>query len=279
MAAKKYSPTPHLLAFVDALGFSKEVKRGPAVAMDEYLSLIERSKSAWHSENATNLKTQVIGDSAVFAIECPGACSKDVLYPNDRQLFLDVLSNLAIAVSMFQMGLAKKNIWARGAITYDYLHFSEGVIAGPAFHRAYFLENKIAKFPRVIIDSQVVAAAKATTAQAFIQNLHSVSKYPVLFDLSTPPFTPGNAGVNRASVRGDVLTFIDYLAFDHSQNAQVVQDFRLVADHLNTRLKEDVEHFAKHRWTADYFIYFCSYYLKVDQKSYLNNSLQLLLES
>src|ERR1700722_4258408 len=85
-----YSPTPHLLAFVDALGFSKVVTRGPSSLMDEYLRIVEVSRSGWHNpDDATDyVKIITIGDAAVFAIECEGSLSDDVLVPTDRQGFL-----------------------------------------------------------------------------------------------------------------------------------------------------------------------------------------------
>jgi len=64
------------------------------------------------------------------------------------QMILDLLAKLTIKL------WAEHSLLLRGGITEgDLLHLENGPLFGPAMNRAYYLESKVAKYPRVLIDA------------------------------------------------------------------------------------------------------------------------------
>jgi len=51
-----------------------------------------------------------------------------------------------------QLGLASLGFWMRGGVTVGGLFHDDKIVFGPALNRAYYLESKVAKFPRIIVD-------------------------------------------------------------------------------------------------------------------------------
>lgn len=262
---EKYNPTPHLLAFVDALGFRKTVEKGLA-DIDDYLAIAEDARKAWRSD-ASAMKITSIGDSTIFAVEAPGVDVElkeektKVLQPLDLPDFKERLADICAAVAMFQSALAEKCIWVRGAITYDRVDFLEHRIVGPAFHRAIFLEEHVAKFPRVIIDSRITASGRFQTAQNMVSRVNAMTSaqgrvHPVLYDFGAESkwskLVPQMPGIPH-----DVPTFIDYARFEKSVRpnpAHFYTFFKIVTGLVANCLRQDVEHFSKHKFTADYLL-------------------------
>lgn len=58
-----------------------------------------------------------------------------------------------------QMDLLQTDVICRGAVTYGYVVHNEGMLFGPALVRAYLLESKEAKYPRIIVDPAIAERA------------------------------------------------------------------------------------------------------------------------
>lgn len=241
-----YEPKAHLLAFVDALGFAREIQRTSSKPIEDYLRVLKSLKESWKTRQAKRaLKLTTIGDSTILAIEIAGKREGNRLVPEDYNGFLDGLYNLTFAVAELQTGFALSNIWTRGAVTYDDVDFqrNDDRLLGPAFHRAYHLEATVAKVPRVIVDGRVIAAMGVSTVHEFIENAHEYRRdCPLFYDFSIQrPVT---------ELHRDVPTFVDFAGWARSQVGGTM--LLKLAEHVASRLKEDVEHFAKYRWLADY---------------------------
>ncbi len=67
--------------------------------------------------------------------------------------------------------MLKGNFICRGGIAYGDLYYDENraLLFGPAINRAYYLESKIAKYPRIVIDS-FVAEQVSSYINKFIDN-------------------------------------------------------------------------------------------------------------
>jgi hypothetical protein len=237
----KYSATQHVVAFIDALGFSTKIKTSPET-VDLYLHNIDHVREVWgkkHPHFTKLIKMTTIGDSLILAIE---------LLPIDNSEFQNALrKRLAILgdlVAGIQGALAMQNIWVRGAITFGELVFDESNrIVGPAFHRAYHLEKTVARVPRIILDGLVVGASGFDSVTDLIR---SIEIKDLFYDsrASRP---------SEVELLKDVPTFIDFAARSDSITDRFAW-IRQVSINVSRRLREDVEHYSKYRWVADYLL-------------------------
>lgn len=262
MVDKYYRPTPHLVAFVDALGFSREILRDDSEKLNIYFEMIERAKSEWRSRSGKKeLKVTTVGDSVVLSVEHTGKQTSDKFFESTEAEFENKLYNLCFAVAELQSGLAVHDIWTRGAITYDSIDTQDGRLVGPAFHRAYHLESQVAKFPRVILDGRITSAAGCATAQELVFRVNNVdTQSPILYNFSPLVDLKLTSDVDLPH---DVPTFVSF--------AEVMPDgiskkefFDVTSGHIARRLRENVEHYPKYRWVADYF----GHVLKRDRKDF-----------
>jgi len=75
----------------------------------------------------------------------------------------------------------KKDILLRGGITRGKVFHKENfLLFGPAMNKAYNMESKVAKYPRIIIDHEIIYHLKSTIGDSFEQVLDFVS--PVIKD-------------------------------------------------------------------------------------------------
>ena len=222
-----YKPKPHLLAFIDALGFWEEVGKDSTESQRvlEFFKVIDEHLKGLCKLYKDLFKITTIGDSIVLAIE------------GDSITIRDKLTKLTEAVAEIQRDLAVKDIWIRGAITYEGLHFSKWQVIGHAFSEAHKLEKSVAKFPRVIVDGRVIAAAGADTPKELqCRNLYD--------------FTMENRRT-KVKLERDVPTFVDFARC--SPEAKDDTSFlKACAEHISRRCRENVKHYAKYRWLADY---------------------------
>jgi hypothetical protein len=126
------------------------------------------------NENAKDLyqiNISFFSDCVVFSALTDNVMSK--------QMLLDI-------VGKFSMILWSQNkLLLRGGITVGKLyHVNGGPVFGPAMNRAYYLESKLAKSPRILIDSECVAELRRDTSfkifESFIQEDESGDFYSSL---------------------------------------------------------------------------------------------------
>ncbi len=105
-------------------------------AVREVLEQMTKSMKSMHPVVIT-----YFSDSLVLS-----AKSDDVIA---SQMILDLLAKLTIKMWV------DHSLLLRGGITEgDLIHIENGPLFGPAMNRAYYLESKIAKHPRVLIDNE-----------------------------------------------------------------------------------------------------------------------------
>jgi len=247
----KYRPSTHLLAFVDTLGFYKEIQKPNSVTIEEYLAVFDQLKESWRKrQNKKELKLTAIGDSVIIGVDVDSCLKGDRVLPANQSEFNESLHNLCWAIAELQYGLALKDIWTRGAITLGPVDFDpeRGRLLGPAFHSAYNLESSVAKYPRVIIDGVVIRATGLGTSHDFVNAINSVYQQvtptPVLYNYYT---IQGPCNFDQ-----DVPTFIDFASWGAYQLGG--SPLKVFSEHISSRLKDDVKHFEKYRWLANYII-------------------------
>lgn len=268
----KYNPTPHLIAFVDALGFSREILRDNSDKLNTYFRLIEEIKLEWRNRaGKQELKVTTVGDSIVLSVKHSGRKIEDNFFESTESGFEEKLYNLCFAVGELQSGLAVNDIWTRGAITYHSIDTTNGRLVGPAFHRAYSLESQIAKFPRVILDGRITNAARCSTAQELVIKVNQVdAQIPVLYSFYSQTDLKLTDDVDLPH---DIPTFVDFARI-MPKGIEEKRFFEITSGHIAKRLRENVEYYPKYRWVADYYFQI----LKHDRKG--NSSIiQLIRES
>jgi len=135
--------------FLDILGFSEHVKS--TVKKEEMniekineianlLSVLPLKVKDFGLENRDRQITQ-FSDSIVVSFRL-----------TDKNAFIELLQDLMQIVINF----LNKEYLIRGGITYGKLYHNKNIVFGPAMNTAYELESKIAIYPRVIFDKELV---------------------------------------------------------------------------------------------------------------------------
>jgi len=113
----------------------------------------------------------------------------------------NILNKLAFeklceAIIKIQRYLASQNVWLRGAISAGTTHISQNKkqIVGKAYIKAYELEGK-AKYPRVILDSNILEALNIKSEDEFIKSISYMFSW------------------KNTSLQKDIPLFLDYVGF------------------------------------------------------------------
>jgi hypothetical protein len=155
-----------VVAFIDILGFKEIVEANrkrkdnailnsiQTALSDSYRNtvLLMHSMLPMYGETAEDkerlsnkLKYRLFSDNLFVAFE----------YEDDLEYELAVYWVLNIAMS-YQRKLLQSNIYVRGGIAIGQCYCNEHVIFSDALIRAYELESKIAKYPRIVVDNNVL---------------------------------------------------------------------------------------------------------------------------
>jgi hypothetical protein len=126
-----------VVAFYDVLGWRSHIKRAGQKAADISLlrRLILKTARATRIDKGLELRVTTFSDNVVIS-QVPGA--------NTSQLLMQL--------AIWQLGAAITGFLMRGGVTIgDLIHENEAVF-GPGLNRAYYLESKIAMYPRIVLD-------------------------------------------------------------------------------------------------------------------------------
>lgn len=135
-----------ICAFIDILGFKEHIER--SVSEAEYIQEIKAAIDNIKEMGDTNvhLKSQLVtqfSDSIVisYLFDEPAAC-------------FHVLNDLGISV----IQITNRGFLLRGGCVVGDLVHTDDYVFGPAMNHAYEIESKIAVFPRIVIDKDVIIA-------------------------------------------------------------------------------------------------------------------------
>ena len=152
----------HIVLFLDILGYSNLLEEckdnqeenyyldkiyGIMATLSKY---IEQRHEAIDQDNdklhLTRFKSLVFSDNILF------------FAPYDNEVDMENLyMNLLYGISEFLVQYTKENIFFRGGITKGNLYYDEKLhfVFGSGLVKAHYLENKIAKYPRIVIDNDL----------------------------------------------------------------------------------------------------------------------------
>jgi hypothetical protein len=134
------------VAFIDILGFSDHVRRSersPSEA-EKLVKIMDRISNRWsdkalqitHDSYGDNFRSQSFSDCTVLS---EGATPRGLHY-------------LLFMVTQFALDLLANGFLPRGGIAKGLLHHSDCAVFGPAFLKAYDIEQNVAEYPRIIVD-------------------------------------------------------------------------------------------------------------------------------
>lgn len=148
---KKVNYTEYCIAYMDILGFKNIVNIEEASTIHEIFSNVRLAKKL------------VTGDRKGKDIFC-GIRKKTKLYffsdsivcaiPMDEPMALEMVTSNCM---LLQHALWLKGIpvWLRGGVTIGKLYCGQSEIFGPALVEAYTIENKDAKYPRIVMTEDI----------------------------------------------------------------------------------------------------------------------------
>jgi hypothetical protein len=218
-------------AFVDVLGFTELLKKFGT--HDKYTEL-RNILFAIHSPRASpfekpfagsDLRAQSISDAVCIstAASAPG------------------LLHLMSALQFSTLDVLSEGVLVRGAVVKDYLYHAPGIVFGQALVRAYLLESKIVKYPRVMLTSDVVKDSETYAANA--------------------PYTEAFKG--RVTQADDGPYFLDYfweirgiMERGDMNGGEILDRYQAMAYLIQDNLREAFDvpaYFEKWQWIANYW--------------------------
>ncbi|MBO0589259.1 hypothetical protein I2484_18360, partial [Sporosarcina sp. E16_8] len=138
-----------LVAFIDILGFSALVQKSESdtlyaeklyKALDNVQEAVKQNEIKQSTENSA-LEMAQFSDSLVVSLP----------YTNSASFFSFVMK-----LNLIQKTLADEGILIRGGVSAGKLYHKGSISYGPAFIRAYNIENGLADYPRIVIDPQII---------------------------------------------------------------------------------------------------------------------------
>ena len=153
-----------LVAFVDLLGFVKYLEERDLKNVLDVLETFHKdmSKESFHERFAKS-KYAVQNDD--FKVIDPVRLQDRrvtvfsdlvvISYRGTKEYLEWNFKELIDTIHEAQNMILSKGVLLRGGITYEKLYHNERYCVGPGLVRAYYLESKVANFPRIIIDPEI----------------------------------------------------------------------------------------------------------------------------
>ncbi|MFL6235979.1 MAG: hypothetical protein ACJ76N_22800 [Thermoanaerobaculia bacterium] len=216
------------VAFVDILGFSakvQEVARRPASFRKIVIALLGSSAvvPADVGDDLPSLLASQEGEKR-YGVDLQAAFFSDSTYISARNVEggADRVVNVVLG---YARHLLKREFFVRGGIARGLAAHRGGTVVGPAVLTAYFMEQKAAVYPRIVLQDEVA------------ESLLKIAKGP-----------NATATVRRGE---DGLYFLDVLTtlgLREDGEAMLRQARKLIVEHLEDRRSLDLH--AKWRWLA-----------------------------
>lgn len=230
------------VAFLDVLGFKQLVyskKKADREKIELYLKTAHEALNKLKEiPSKKNISSILISDSIILTV--PFGDNKTEHTNNLRQLCIAILS--------LQRKLSVKDIWVRGAVSYGDTYFDDrnNQIVGSAYIDAYLLEEKMAQYPRVILDNRIIKELNCHNSSCLINAINMHNKYghtsytkDVLYDWNK------SSNLN-VTLEKDTPLFINYLESDKAAVRHLI--------HLIEQKCQNIELYNKFKWVANYLM-------------------------
>jgi hypothetical protein len=230
------------VAFLDILGFKKLVyssKKEDKTKIELYLQTINKAiETLKEIPSKKSIGSIVISDSIILTV--PFGEDKDENINNLRQLCIAILS--------IQRKLVEHDIWMRGGISCGDTFFNEATnqIVGSAYIDAYLLEEKMAKYPRVILDNKIIKELQCENSTQLIDKINNYKKNNPSH-LGNVLYNWSNAYNLNVSLEKDIPLFIDYMVDDKETIRKMIQL-------IEKNTCQNIEVYDKFKWVAKYLM-------------------------
>jgi hypothetical protein len=234
------------VAYLDVLGFKEMVysdNEEDKERLQAYFSIVDYFREAIKQiPEKSKIKIMAVSDSIILSM------------PENAERSTEQLTHFCIIIGLIQSHLAMSNVWLRGAVTIGKIAHrpKETFILGPAYIEAYELEGKVAKYPRVILDSSLIGELKFATAQDLIDSVNAKINYgnwkgDILYNWC-------KAKRFNVDLKQDAPLFIDYFQkfFERTEEDSSVKI--LIGHYLADNIRDKTSVYEKYRWIVDYFL-------------------------
>lgn len=242
-ASKDINYKNSYVAFIDILGFKNLVNSRADEDKDKlesYLGVVNKAITNLKGSSKDSIGSIIISDSIILS----------VLQSKEIEENIDRLRHLCVAVGFIQLQLSLKNIWARGAISSGKAYFdsSENQIIGPAYIKAYLLEEELVRYPRVILDSKIINELEFTNSTKFIDK---INKEPDRLNLENwgKSILFSWRYVSSNPIEKDIPLFIDYLSPIVEENGK---DFEKIVENISKSIYSNTNNYSKFKWVVEY---------------------------
>ena len=145
--------TQYYLAFLDLLGFKEIVKNR---SCSEIVNIFEEIKKQYvigksESENSTSIPV-IPPENIMYYIMSDSIC---IYIKDDVKNALPVLLGLCLGFQLRMLSFSTP-VLVRGSIAHGGLYSDQRVLFGPALVEAYQREEKLARYPRIIIPKHII---------------------------------------------------------------------------------------------------------------------------
>jgi hypothetical protein len=214
-------------AFVDILGFSGLIDALDAGSffhddLRDLLNTVHTPAPAFLAlHEGHDLRAQSISDAVCLSASVSGAG----------------LSHMFFSLEMLTIELLKKGFFVRGAIVRDKLFHDDRIVFGPALVKAYRIETSIARYPRIVIRSDV---------------RNDAAKY----EGDVPSFGPMLDYIQQAEDGPYFFHPLRILKFLIKAQEPTIAEYNEIASQIQKRFDAAVDnphHFEKVQWFARYW--------------------------
>lgn len=157
-----------LVSYFDILGFKAIVqdKTSSAGEIRDILELL-RKESHPDPEGFGSSETSIIAFSDTIVRTTHILSKKNTEYPTG--MLFSELSDIAYA----QIQMVFKNVIVRGVVTGGKIYHNDDIIFGEGLIKAYEMERDIAKYPRIIVDPEILDVHTRTPYLKSISHTHA----------------------------------------------------------------------------------------------------------
>jgi hypothetical protein len=228
----KYSP--HLITYIDILGFRELVKEKTPNFISHAIQKVIQATAPDDKISKANEENYVkFSDLIVHTVPILSPANKKY---RDGIVFQEI-QGLATA----QASLVGDGLLLRGAVTMGMLERTYGVLFGPGIIAAHDLEREQARFPRIVVESDLIEALKVTpllTAHPYEEEIKYISQY-IKRDDDGVVFIDYVGGM-----QGEAADPADWLEFLHAHKAFVEKNI--------AKFIEEKHVLAKYLWLRKY---------------------------
>jgi hypothetical protein len=167
-----------VVAFIDILGFKEIVKANEKSKNDDIIYELQLALEQAYKKSITITSHWLdnLGklDNDLFKIKLKHKQFSDNIYVSfdfkDDNSDYEVAVYLIIIISaIYQKIMLTKGFYVRGGIALGTAYFDENMIFSNALIKAYDIESKIAKYPRIVIDDEVIKQFNKVSKQNIIR--------------------------------------------------------------------------------------------------------------